>query len=142
MGRNDDTVIARLAEIAIFAPCTKKELQEITRLITEITVPAGRVLTTEGERGLEFAIVLDGTATVSRGGTTVATLHPGGHYGEMALIDDGPRTATIVADTSMSLAVVARNAFGQLLDDVPALAQAIMRGLAKRLRELDDTTAI
>jgi CRP/FNR family cyclic AMP-dependent transcriptional regulator len=142
MGRNDDTVLARLAQIAIFAPCSKKELHDITRLTTEITVPAGQVLTTEGERGHEFAIVLSGTATVSQGGTVVATLDQGGHYGEMALIDDGPRTATIVAASPMSLAVVGPQEFRQLLEDVPALAHAIMRGLARRLRELDASVAI
>ncbi len=142
MGRNEDTVLARLAEIAIFAPCSKKELHDITRLTTEITVPAGHVLTSEGERGHEFAIVLSGTADVIQGGTVVATLDQGGHYGEMALIDDGPRTATIIARTPMSLAVVGPREFRQLLEEVPALSLAIMRGLARRLREVDTSAAI
>jgi len=142
MGRHDDTVLARLAETAVFAGCTKKELQEILRLTTEVTVPEGRVLTTEGERGSEFAIVLDGTAEVSQRGKVVNTLSVGSHYGEMSLIDDGPRTATITATSPMSLAVVARNEFGQLLEDVPALAHAVMRGLARRVRELDEAAAL
>ena len=142
MGRYDDTVLARLAEIGIFAGCTKKELQEIVRLTTEITVPAGRVLTTEGEYGSEFAIVLEGTAEVTQKGKVVNQLAPGSHYGEMALLDDGPRTATITATSEMSLAVVARNEFGQLVEDVPALARAVMRGLAKRIRELDGGTGL
>jgi CRP-like cAMP-binding protein len=142
MGRHDDTVLARLAEIAVFAGCTKKELQEIARLTTEITVPEGRVLTTEGERGAEFAIVLEGTAEVTQRGKVVNTLKPGSHYGEMALLDDGPRTATITATSQMSLAVVARNEFGQLVEDVPAVAHAVMRGLARRIRELDEASSI
>lgn len=142
MGRYDDTVIARLAEIGIFAGCTKKELQEIVRLTTEVTVPKGRVLTTEGEHGSEFAIVLDGTAEVTQRGKVVNTLSPGSHYGEMALLDEGPRTATITATSEMSLAVVARNEFGQLVEDVPAVAHAVMRGLARRIRELDSNSSL
>lgn len=142
MGRYDDTILARLADIGLFAGCTKKELQEIVRLTTEITVPEGRVLTTEGEHGSEFAIVLDGTADVSQRGKVVNALSAGSHYGEMALLDDGPRTATITATSPMSLAVVARNEFGQLLDDVPAVARSVMRGLARRIRELDDTSPL
>jgi CRP-like cAMP-binding protein len=142
MGRYDDTVLAKLAEIGLFAGCTKKELQEIVRLTTEITVPEGRALTTEGEHGSEFAIVLEGTADVVQHGKLVNTLGAGSHYGEMALLDDGPRTATITATSPMSLAVVARNEFGQLLEDVPALAHSVMRGLAKRIRELDQNIAL
>ena len=142
MGRHDDTVLARLAEITIFAGCSKKELQEIVRLTTEVTVPAGRVLTTEGDHGVEFAIVLDGTAEVSKRGKVVHTLTAGSHYGEMSLLDAGPRTATITATSPMSLAVVARNEFGQLLEESPALSQAILRGLARRLRELDDSVDV
>jgi CRP/FNR family cyclic AMP-dependent transcriptional regulator len=137
MGRND-AIIARLQDISIFAGCTKKELQEISRLATEVAVKDGQVLTREGEHGIEFGIVLSGTASVVQKGIVVHQLEAGGHYGEMALIDDGPRTATIVATSPMSVAVVARPEFGRLLDEVPALAVAIMRGLARRVRELDD----
>jgi CRP/FNR family cyclic AMP-dependent transcriptional regulator len=142
MGRDDDTVLARLGDISMFAPCTKKELQQIARLTTKLNVDSGRVLTKEGERGSEFAIVLDGTASVTQHGKVVGTLTAGGHYGEMSLIDDGPRTATVTATSPMTLAVVAPNEFGQLLEDVPALARAIMRGLARRIRELDKAEVI
>jgi CRP-like cAMP-binding protein len=142
MGRIDDTVLARLTEVAIFAGCTKKELNEILRLTTETTVPEGRVLTKEGERGAEFAIVLSGTADVVQRGKLVSQLAAGTHYGEMALLDDGPRTATITATSPMTLAVVARNDFGRLLEDVPAVARAIMRALARRLRDLDEASSI
>jgi CRP-like cAMP-binding protein len=141
MGRND-AIIARLSDISIFAGCTKKELQEISRLATEVAVKEGQVLTREGEHGIEFGIVLEGTASVTQRGREVHTLEPGGHFGEMALIDDGPRTATIVATSPMALAVVARPEFGKLIDDVPALATAIMRGMAKRLREVDPTAEL
>ena len=140
MGRYDDTVLARLSEIALFAGCTKKELREIARLTTEVDVSEGHVLTTEGERGSEFAIVLEGTAVITQHGKLVNTLAPGGHYGEMSLIDDGPRTATVTATSPMVLAVVARTEFGQLLDDVPAVARSILRGLAHRIRELGGTS--
>jgi CRP-like cAMP-binding protein len=142
MGRYDDTVLARLSEISMFAGCTKKELQEIARLTTELDIEAGHVLTREGERGSEFAIVLEGTAEVTQHGTVVNRLAPGGHYGEMSLIDDGPRTATVTATSPMVLAVVAPNEFSQLLEDVPAVARSILRGLAGRIRELDQKNAL
>ena len=137
MARND-VVTKRLAQLSMFASCSERELQQVAHLATELQVEAGHRLTTEGEAGHEFVIVIDGVASVLKHGTTVATLGAGDYFGEMALLDDGPRTATVVAETPMTLAVVGQLEFVDLLDDVPLLARKVARGLARRLRETED----
>lgn len=132
-----DAVRDRLAELTPFRSCTKREIGMIASLATQIDVPSGRVLTEAGQTGNEFAFIVSGTATVTHAGTEVAVLSAGDHYGEMALLDDGPRTATITATTPMTLAVVGRRDFDELVERVPAVARSIMVGLAKRVRELD-----
>lgn len=126
----------------MFYACSRRELQAVSRLATVLEVPANKVLTEEGKPGQEFMIVLEGTATATRAGRQVATFGPGDYFGEIALLDPGLRTATIVAQTPMTLAVVGQREFGEILDSVPALANKIMRGLARRLREVDQVEVL
>lgn len=126
----------------MFYACSRRELQAVSRLATVVEVPAGKALTEEGKPGQEFMIVLDGSATATRGGKKVATFGPGDYFGEIALLDPGLRTATIVATSPMTLAVVGQSEFGEILDRVPALANKIMRGLARRLREVDQVPVL
>ena len=126
----------------MFSMCTKKELQVIGRLSTERDVPAGKELTKEGTPGREFIIVLDGTAVATRNGRTVHRFGPGDYLGEVALLDPGERTATVTAETPMRIAVVSPSEFGDMLDEVPALAHKVMRGLAHQIRELTDGAAL
>jgi CRP-like cAMP-binding protein len=130
-----------IAAVPMFAVCSKRELQALSRLATEIDVPAGKMLTEEGKPGNEFMIVLGGTAEARRNGRKVASFGPGDYFGEIALLDPGVRTATIVATSPMTLAVIAPNEFSALLEEVPTLSRKIMRGMARRLRELQ-TSAV
>jgi CRP-like cAMP-binding protein len=132
--RVKDAVRARIEALPPFQCCTPHEISEVAALATQLEVPAGRVLTQEGEPGREFAIILSGSARVERGAKEVAVLGEGDHYGEMALLDGGPRTATITAVTPMTLAVVGVREFSDLLARVPALSRSIMRSLAAQLR--------
>ncbi|MDP9336290.1 MAG: cyclic nucleotide-binding domain-containing protein [Actinomycetota bacterium] len=91
----------------------------------------------EGDRGSEFFVILDGTARVSRQGRKIATLGPGSGFGELALLDNAPRNATVVADTDMELVVVGQHEFEGLLADVPGFARKMLAGTAHRLREAD-----
>lgn len=140
--KRSDAVLTGLAGIPIFASCTRRELVLVSRLATQVDVAAGAELTTQGRPGHEFAILLSGSASVAVGGTVVSTLGAGDHYGEMALIDDGPRTATVTAVEATSLAVVGRREFRDLLDQSPVLVRALLRGLAHRLREVDGRVAV
>jgi len=126
-----------LKGVRLFSACNDKELGKIASLVDEVDVEAGRVLTEEGAAGSEVFIIADGQATASIGKKKVATLGPGAFFGEMSILDHGPRTATIVADAPMHLLVLEPRAFITLLDDVPPVARKIMRVLAERLREVE-----
>ena len=139
--RGHDVITERLAQVPMFSQCTRRELQHVARAATEIEVGPGRHLTVEGDSGHEFMIVLEGTAAVTAGGRRVATLNPGDFFGEIALLDNGPRTATVTAETPMLLAVVAQGEFAALLDDVPGLARNVLTALARRLREHEPAPA-
>ena len=127
----------RLTYLPMFRSCTDREIGLIASLATQIDVPEGTRLTEEGKVGKEFGIIISGTAAVTHAGQEIAVLGSGDHYGEMALIDNGPRMATITATSPMTLAVVGVREFDELLDRVPAVARSILRDLAQRVRELD-----
>jgi len=97
---------------------------------------AGTAVVREGETGDEF-FVLMGTATVSRQGRDVASLEPGDYFGELALFDPAPRNATVAADVPVTVAVLERRRFQTALDAVPAMRDALLRGMARRLHEVD-----
>ena len=132
-----DTYLDQLAEVPLFAACTRRDLQKIARASDEIQVKAGRNLVDEGRPGHEFFLILDGRATVRRGNKKVAELGPGQYFGELSLLDRGPRTASVTADTDMELLVLGQREFLGVLDDVPGLAYKILRIMAGRLREAD-----
>jgi CRP-like cAMP-binding protein len=132
--RRRPVITQRIRRLPMFATCSERELRAVSRVVTELDVSAGTVLTTEGQPGHEFVIVLDGTGAVSVNGDLVATLRAGDYFGEIALLDGGPRTATVVAETPMALAVVVRPDFTRLLDEVPALSHSVLAKLAQRVR--------
>src|SRR5487761_602366 len=94
---------AGLEGLALFANCTPQQLRHIDGLGVRMTVPEGRQLMGVGERGGDFVVVLAGSATCSVGGRRVARFDRGEFFGEVALLDRGPRTATVVADTDMQI---------------------------------------
>ena len=94
-----DPRIDRLRKVPLFDTCNEKQLEFIASRVDEVDVSAGRVLTEQGRSGGEFFIILSGDADVKRGGKTVATLGAGDYFGEIALLDNGARTATVAATT-------------------------------------------
>lgn len=126
-----------LAAIRLFSSCSRKELAKIAKSTDELQVEAGRVLTDEGKAGHEAFVILEGEATVEIGGREVARLGPGHQFGELALLDGGPRTATVTAATDMTVLVVSQRAFFSLLDEVPGLARKLLTQMATIIRELD-----
>jgi CRP/FNR family cyclic AMP-dependent transcriptional regulator len=95
------------------------------------------VLCEEGSGGHEFYLILDGTATVKRGGRKVATLSSGDYFGELALLNRSPRNATIIADDDMELLVLGQREFSGVLDEVPGIAHKLLGSMAARLQEAD-----
>src|SRR5258708_5450445 len=124
MARKDNK-LEQLANVKLFAACNKKELGILGRASDEITVSAGKELVGEGSTGHEFFLILEGQAAVKRGRKKVATLGPGQYFGELALLDRGARSATVVAETTMTLLVLGQREFSAVLDEVPGLAHKL-----------------
>jgi CRP-like cAMP-binding protein len=134
-GRTD--YLDHLAQVPMFSACSKKDLQTIGRASDEVGVPNGKVLVQEGKPGHEFFLILDGTASVSRNGRRVAQLGQGQYFGELALLDRGPRSATVTADSDMQVLVLGQREFAGVLDEVPGLARKMLAAMAGRLRDAD-----
>lgn len=133
-----DDYLDHLAQIPLFRACSRKELQTIARASDEVSLEAGRELITEGTPGHEAYVIIEGSARVERNGAVVAELGPGDHFGELALLDGGPRTATVVATSPLKVVVLGRREFAGVVDEVPGLANRLLTSLAGRVRELDE----
>jgi CRP/FNR family transcriptional regulator, cyclic AMP receptor protein len=120
----------------LFAACTKRHLSRIASLAERIDVPKGKVLTRQGRPGKEAFIIAEGEAKVAMKGRRSVKLGPGELFGELALLDRGPRTATVTAETDMVLLVVDSRGFSTLLDD-PTVRRSVMAAMASRLREAE-----
>ena len=132
------TKMALLEHVDLLADCTKKELAEIASISTECDASAGQVLAQEGQLGAEFFIIVNGEATASRNGVVLAKLASTNFFGELALLDGGPRTATVVADTDLQLLVLSRREFNQLCRTYPSVSYRMLKGLGARLRTADE----
>lgn len=126
-----------LAKVPLFNGLSKKQLREVSSLATRLDEPAGTQLTKEGRVGNEFIIVLEGEIEIRKGDEVVATRGPGSYVGEIALLDNRPRTATVVAKTPVVIEVIGRREFRTLLADAPELQAEIMNTMAQRLAELE-----
>jgi CRP/FNR family transcriptional regulator, cyclic AMP receptor protein len=128
------SVLEGLAKVPLFSACNKEELRRIARLGTETQVSDGTVLAEQGNPGFEFCLVLDGKVRCLIEGKLVATIESGDFFGEMALIDRGPRVATIIADGSVRLLVFDAREFSTLLETAPTIAQKVLKSFAARVR--------
>ena len=126
-----------LRNVPLFSSLNNKELQTIAKATDELTVPAGHVLTDQGQMGREAFILVDGSATVRRNGKKVATLGAGSVVGELSLLDHGPRTATVTTDTEATVLVIDQRHFLGVLDSVPAVSHKLLANLAAKVREFD-----
>jgi CRP/FNR family transcriptional regulator, cyclic AMP receptor protein len=126
-----------LGSVSLFSNCSRKDLQRIAKSLDEVTFEPGKVIVEQGRIGQEFFLIEEGEATVRRNGEIIAELGPGDYFGEIALLDRGPRTTSVVADTDMAVLVLGQREFTGLLDSVPGLAYKILTIMARRLREAD-----
>lgn len=130
-----------LRKVPLFSGLGRRHLDLIDRHADEVKLDAGKVLARQGERGLEFLLIVDGTARVEKDGREIARLTTGEFFGEMSLIDGKPRSATVIAETPVVLLVVHTRSFGHLLDTVPGLQKKVLVTLCERLREADAALA-
>jgi CRP-like cAMP-binding protein len=124
----------RLAKVPIFSECTKRELTIIGRAAKEVSHAEGTVIAREGERGVGLFLILEGQCKVTIGGKTKAKLGPGDFFGEVALLDGGPRTATVTALTPVRLVGITGWVFRGLLMEHPTIALKTLEAVAGRLR--------
>ncbi len=132
-----DPKLELLHSVALFAGLGQRELERLGQLTDEIDVPAGKVLMRQGEHGDEMFIVASGGITVERDGRRIAERGPGMVVGEIALLSEGPRTATVTATEASRLFVIGHREFHELMDEQPAIRLQILDELARRIRALE-----
>ncbi|MGH3073512.1 MAG: Crp/Fnr family transcriptional regulator [Gaiellales bacterium] len=135
MARHTDPKLTLIASVPLFTGFNRREIEAVGRLMDEVDVKDGRVLMREGAAGREFFIVISGTVRVERNGRKINELGPGDFMGEIALIDRGPRTATVIAAEPCRLLVLDIGGFRTLVSKYPSVQGKIMKALAERLRE-------
>jgi CRP-like cAMP-binding protein len=131
---SQDSKAARLEDVPLFEGCTRRQLRAVARIADVLEVPAGTVLTKAGDPGDAFFLILDGRVRVEVSPRKRIRMGPGEFFGEMSLLDGGPRTATVAADTDVRVLVIARRDFSLLLTKVPDLVRNLLVVLVKRLR--------
>ena len=129
--RNEKVELIKRAPL--FRNCTRRELQRIAQLADEIDLREGKEMTRQGERGREFFVLLEGDADVIKDGRTINTLGSGDFFGEIALVSDTPRTATVKATSPVRALVITDRAFRRLLKDQPEIQGKVLAAVAARL---------
>jgi CRP/FNR family cyclic AMP-dependent transcriptional regulator len=122
-----------IKRVPLFASCSKHELEEIAHIADEIDLSEGKEMTREGSRGREFFVLLEGDADVTKNGQSINKLGAGDFFGEIALVSDTPRTATVTATTPVRALVITDRSFRRLLDESPEIQRKVLLALAERL---------
>jgi CRP/FNR family cyclic AMP-dependent transcriptional regulator len=140
---SQDTKVQALKRAPLFEGLSKKELTELARVTEDLEIGAGEVLCKEGETGQEFFVIVEGETDVTTNGKRVAARGGGDFVGEIALLEETKRTATVTAKTPLRVFVLTRQDFRHLVREHPSVEQKVMRALARRVVELsgDPTVA-
>lgn len=123
--------------VPLFAELGRKELDEVAGIADEIDLPEGRELTVEGRPGREFMVIVEGEASVRRGDQEVNRLGAGDFFGEIALLEDRPRTATVKAETPIRALVIMNRSFRTLLEHSPEIEGKVQSARTARLSSDD-----
>jgi CRP-like cAMP-binding protein len=135
--RSRDPKLERLSQVSLFSECSAGELRRIAALTNEIDAPAGKVLIRKGDPGRECFVILEGSAKVSIPGKKGRTMRPGECFGELALLDTSPRSATVTAETDMRLVVLSSREFWAVMDDNPRVRRKVLAAVAERIRDAE-----
>jgi len=136
-----DARVERLRSVPLFSTCSEKQLEFIATRVEDLEFPEGKVLTEQGRSGGEFFIVLSGEAEVKKDGAVIARIGPGDFFGEIALLDNGPRTATVTARTALRCFVLSPRQFQDVLHQNADIAVTLLHAVTKRLRNTTPLTA-
>ena len=133
MRLSKNSKVAAIARVPLFCRLSRGELARIAQLADEVDLPPGKQLTKEGSRGREFFVLLEGSADVERNGQRIATMRGGDFFGEIALVTDVPRTATVTTISPVHALVITDRDFRTLLRDSPAIQGKVLEAVASRL---------
>ena len=135
MGEQD--LVAVLGKVPLFATLAEKERQRLARSFTERTFPAGHEIAVQGHNGVGFFVIDSGEASVTKDGEEIRKLGPGDYFGEMALIDNGPRSATVTADSELRCHGMTSWSFRPVVESHAEIAWPLLEALVARLREAE-----
>jgi CRP/FNR family transcriptional regulator, cyclic AMP receptor protein len=128
-----DTKVESLSRAPLFENLSKDELRQLAGVTEDLEVDAGKVLCREGEMAREFFVIIDGEVDVTRDGDRLRTLSDGDFFGEIALVEDIPRTATVTATTPLRFFVLTRQSFWGMIERMPDVERKVLRALARRV---------
>ncbi len=135
--RRRDPKLDRLSKVQLFSACSTADLKRIAALTTEIDVPAGRVLIRAGDPAHEAFVIEAGSAKAELPSGQTQTMSEGEVVGELALLDQAPRSATVTAETAMRLVVLNSREFATLMDDVKSVRRNVFAAVASRIRDAE-----
>jgi CRP/FNR family cyclic AMP-dependent transcriptional regulator len=133
----DPATVKALGATDLFSSLSKRSLDAVAASARTVEHPAGKTITTEGDAGVGFHLIIDGRATVAVGGSERAEIGRGRYFGEISLIDGGPRSATITAKTDLTTISLATWDFRPILESEPDIARALLLVMCKRLRQAE-----
>jgi CRP-like cAMP-binding protein len=128
-----DAKVGLISRVPLFQHCSQPELARVAGIMTQLEEPEGKVLIREGEPGRDFFVLAEGTAEVRKGNRRVKALGPGDFVGEIALLTDAPRTATVRTTSPVSVLRVTSKGFAELLETSPTIQRKIRKALADRV---------
>ena len=133
MRLHGDAKAELIGTVPLFSRCSGHELRDVAALADEVDIPQGTVLIQEGELGRDFYVIVEGTVDVTRAGELVSARGPGDYVGEVAMLENSPRNATVTATSPVRALVVSGRDFWSLLDAAPGLQRKLLETLAERL---------
>ena len=128
-----DSKVELIRKVPLFSRLNKKGLEDVAHIADELDLPAGKMMAEEGDRGREFFVLLEGEADVTKGDKSINTMREGDFFGEIALVTQMPRTASVRATTDVRVLVVTERDFGALLKHSPEVSRGVAEALAERV---------
>jgi len=128
-----DGKVELIRKVPLFSKLSKKELEQVAHIADELDLPNGKLMAEEGDRGREFFVLLEGEADVTKGDKSINTMREGDFFGEIALVTQMPRTASVRATTDVRVLVVTERDFGALLKHSPEVSRGVAEALAERV---------
>jgi CRP/FNR family transcriptional regulator, cyclic AMP receptor protein len=130
--------VASVRSVPLFSGLSTRQLRSILRSAREVEFPPGGKIVTEGDPGKSFYLIRRGRAVVGVGGVETAVIEPDAYFGEVSLLDGGPRTATVTAETQVSAYEITSSSFDRLLESDPSIAKAVMDRISRWLPETEE----